>query len=159
MKDRTKFDLLHKIDDIIGEDNEDTYLLKKMHLEAKEYLLSFKWCLCIKEEYYGFGIGGVIAVFFFKIEPLNEEIDEWLWVVTGDIPPAYIDTFNCNNCFQALFNYVEIMNEWVKAIKNNNSVDERLPVNVPPTIEWANNLELRLKFIEDEILFFYKDYL
>jgi hypothetical protein len=31
-----------------------------------------------------------VAVLLVKITPTREDVDEWLWVVVGDLPPAYL---------------------------------------------------------------------
>jgi hypothetical protein len=49
------------------------------------------------------------------------------------------------------------MSEWVDAVKNGRPVDELIPVNVPPTMEYADMLENRLNYLDTEILIDYKD--
>jgi len=71
-------------------DDEDTRLLIEMAQQAKDYLSSFALCGSIREAYFGDGYGGIAAIFFFHIQPMRPEVDEWLWVVVGDLPPAYL---------------------------------------------------------------------
>lgn len=61
-----------------------------MAQDAKEFLSSFTWCKEITELYFGCGIGGVIAVFLAQIIPSESTVDDWLWIVVGDVPPAYL---------------------------------------------------------------------
>ena len=70
----------------------ETAELQASLAEAQQYLKSFKWCAGINESYFSFGIGGVISIFLFWIVPKYKDIDEWLWVIVGDIPSAYITT-------------------------------------------------------------------
>src|SRR5256885_471720 len=72
-----------------GEDAAETEQLREMLARAEAYLRSFQWCPPIAERYIGFGIGGVIALFLFKMERAINNTDEWLWVVGGDLPSAY----------------------------------------------------------------------
>lgn len=58
--------------------------------DASNYLRSFAWCLGIEEAFLGIGIPGVVAVFLVRIVPAGSNIDEWLWTVVGDVPPAYL---------------------------------------------------------------------
>lgn len=78
------------IDRIFGDDEQDVRLLRLMAAEAQEYIQNFSWCKSIREAYFGDGCGGVVALFFFRIEPSKPDVDEWLWVVVGDVPPAYL---------------------------------------------------------------------
>ncbi|TFG59668.1 MAG: hypothetical protein E4H32_09790 [Nitrospirales bacterium] len=50
---------------LTGEDEEEIFLLKSTLGEAEEYILAQqKWCQSIKNSYFGFGVGGIVAVFF-----------------------------------------------------------------------------------------------
>jgi hypothetical protein len=75
-----------------GDDEEDTALLCEMAENAETFLKSFSWCLAIRESFFGAGVGKIIAVFLFRISPARPDIDEWLWVIVGDLPPAYLVT-------------------------------------------------------------------
>jgi hypothetical protein len=135
-----------------GGDAEETELLRGMLEEAKEFLGAFDWCESIEESYFGLGVGGVVAVFLFRIRPKREGIDDLLWVVVGDLPPAYQVTDNSPSPTLALEGYVELMSEWVEAATNSQPVDDLIPVNVAPTPENAKLLESRLAFLNKEIL-------
>lgn len=144
---------------IEGEDAKETVHLKAMLDEAKRYLLSFDWCAAIRETYMGrdFGIGGILAVFLFRITPAGDHVDEWLWVIVGDVPPAYITTEDAPNPACALDGYIGAMREWVDAAMSGRSVDSLIPVNVSPTPELAEQLKGRLNFLDKKILSYYQD--
>src|SRR2546423_11868215 len=72
-----------------GEDEEETTLLQAMLVEARNYIRSFRWCPSISEEYLGFGIGKVFALFLFRFAKPIADSDDCLWVVVGDLPSAY----------------------------------------------------------------------
>ena len=55
------------LDELSGDDEEDTQLLSEMAEEAKLFLRSFDWCKTIHDGWLGWGVGGVVAVFLFKI--------------------------------------------------------------------------------------------
>jgi hypothetical protein len=63
-------------------------------------------------------------------------------VVTDDAP----------NPASALDAYIGGMQSWVDAVRSGGSVDDRIPVNVPPTAEYADLLDRRLKFLDEKIL-------
>lgn len=126
--------------------------VKQLADEAERFLLSHKWCDDIKEGYQSFAIAGVIGVLLFEIISSEPEVDDTLWVITGDLPPAYLVTDDAENWQEALKCYVYEMRLWVEAVKNGESLDDVIPVDVAPTKEHAEMLESRLQFIEDNMI-------
>lgn len=101
---------------------------------------------------FGDGIGGIIGIFFAHIEPERSDVDEWLWVIVGDLPPAYLVTDDCRTPKEAAGGYISEMRRWVDAAKSGDSLQGVIPVNVPATPEWAAGLEKRLDALEFELL-------
>jgi hypothetical protein len=143
---------LVSIEEMCGDSKKDTLLLQEMLDEARGYLQSFSWCKKIRRSWFGWGVGGVCAVFFFEIEPTSKKVDKCLWVIVGDLPPAYLVTDASPTPLAALGNYVDLMQEWVDAVKKGKSVARCIPVNVPATPEYASLLQRRLDFIRKEFL-------
>ena len=104
------------------------------------------------ESYFGSGIRDLFGVFLFKIIPVSPNVDEWLWVIVGDIPPAYIVTDFAQNPTSALRCYIAEMRRWVLAAERGASLSGIIPVNAPATKEYAKMLKGRLGFIESEFL-------
>ena len=123
-----------------------------MASEARNFLASFSWCNSIRDGYFGDGVGGVVAIFLFHIEPSSEDADEWLWVVVGDIPPAYLIVDDSPLPSLALEVYIEEMSKWVKLAKRGKSSSRVIPVDVPATPENAQLLEGRLTKLREWIL-------
>jgi hypothetical protein len=90
------------LEQLFGEDEEETQLLRSMAAQAETYLSGFAWCQSIKAKYFGAGVGQVLAVFLFSIVPSRANVDEWVWVVVGDIPPAYLVIDECKSPSSAL---------------------------------------------------------
>src|SRR5215470_15265655 len=134
------FSRLVPVEKISGDSKEDTRLLRKMATEAREYLLSFKWCKKVCRAWFGWGVGGVCAVFLFEIEPDSEKVDRLLWVIVGDLPPAYLVTDASPTPLTALHNYADLMQEWVDAVRRGRPVDDCIPVNAPATLQYADLL-------------------
>ena len=78
------------VEQMSGDDDEDTALLRGMLEEAKNYIQSFSWCDSIISSYFAGGVGKVFAIFLFKINSSHRDVDPWEWVFVGDIPPAYL---------------------------------------------------------------------
>jgi hypothetical protein len=144
------------IDVMIGEDEEETEQFRSLYEKSKKYIETFRWHGEIKNVYFGLGVADIVGVFLFELIPASKTVDTWLWVVVGDIPPAYLVVDDAPNPASALDSYVAEMSKWVDAVNSGNSVDKCIPVNAAPSIENAADLEKRLRFIDTEILAYYK---
>lgn len=140
-----------------GEDDEETAGLRELLDEATAYLKRFNWRRGIEGAYLGIGLEKILGVFLFEIVPASEEVDDKVWVVVGDLPPAYISTEDAPNPATALDSYIGAMEDWVEAVREGRGVEGLIPVNVPPTAENADRLESRLRFLDKEILSHYEE--
>lgn len=131
---------------------EDLAEMSSMYQEARVFLEFYDWCSEIKESFIGMLYPGIVAVFLFRIVPARQDADEWIWVIVGDLPSAYLTTDECPNPATALDGYIGAMLEWVDAAQKGKSVAELIPVNVPATKENANMLKTRLDFLDERIL-------
>ena len=138
--------------DIKGESPKETVELQRLLEEASGYLESFAWCGGIRDVYLGIGIGGVVGVFLFRIDPVGRDVDEWTWIIVGDLPPAYITLDDAPNPACALDAYIGAMEKWVAAAKVGAPVSDLIPVNVPASFENAQQLETRLRLLDTEVL-------
>ncbi|MGH3092268.1 MAG: hypothetical protein ACRDOG_08070 [Gaiellaceae bacterium] len=151
--------------ELSGEDAESDRLLEEMIERGRAYLSDFDWCGEIVESYVGdIAIGGVVAVLLFKIVPTRKGVDEWVWVIVGDLPPAYITLDVAPNPACALDGYVGALREWVDAVKEGRSVEGLIPVEtqdgsavLEPRLDVANALENRLDSVDSEVLANYED--
>jgi len=151
--DGIQFEYLTPIDKMDSyPDAEEIPLLLDMHAEAKEYLSSHKWCTSIVESYLGYGVGKVIALFLFRLDPPIKGTDEWLWVLVGDLPSAYFVIDEAPNPAEALARYCELMEDWANAVKEGKSLDDVYPVEAAPTAEHAGMLLSRVEFIRKNLI-------
>ena len=141
-----------RLDDIQGDDAEDTRLLNNMAKEAKNYLTSFYWCKNVVQGFFCFGVGGILAIFLFEIENSANVDDRWLWVIAGDLPSAYLVTDVAKDPDAALRIYIGIMQDWVDAVLAGKSTDDFYPVEAPPTKENGVELQKRINFLREEFL-------
>jgi hypothetical protein len=130
----------------------DQFAFAEYLQRARDHLLFYNWCDGILEEYTGALFDGIIGIFLFRFTPRLVGVDEWVWVVVGDLPPAYLTCDNCRNPSEALEGYLGEMMEWVEAAESGNSVAKLIPVNVPATPENASLLRTRLRFLQQRIL-------
>jgi hypothetical protein len=131
---------------IVGDDEQDTFLLRTMADDAKRYISSFSWCEEVLDSYFGGGVGGIFAVFFFHICP-GPNVEPWIWIIVGDIPPAYLPLSDCRTPSDVFSTYINGMSNWVElARKGQTGTQEQgvPPVNVPATPEWAERLSQKL---------------
>ena len=150
----TKVDLakLTPAEQVSGEDAEETVLLREMLHSAKEYVQSFRWCPSIDRVYFGCGVGGVVAVFLFHFSERIGDSDEWLWVIEGDLPSAYLVLDQAGDPASALDVYCQLMDEWAKAVLERRSLEDVFLVKAEPTPDNAKNLMTRLNFIRTRLL-------
>lgn len=143
---------------------ENAVELADMASEATHFLQWHHWCKKILHGYLDRGWAGMVAVFYFEIETASASADETLWVIVGDIPPAYIDTYNCPNGVAALNGYVDAMQEWVDLVNAGQPLQDVIPVyrrysfvEVKPSDEYASMLASRLMFIRSDIIPIYQN--
>lgn len=142
-------------DSLCGEDEEETELLQDLLKEATRFLEGFPWCGRVITSYYddSYAIGGVVAVFLFNIEPVQHDVPEWLWIVVGDLPPAYIVTDLAPDARSALERYVWEMERWIAVVRRKESAgNDVIPVDVEPNDENAEALQTRIDFLKERIL-------
>ncbi len=140
------------VEQMAGEDDEETALLRQMLGEAKSYALSFSWCDAIEDSYFGGGIGKIIAIFLFNISTQRPDVDPWMWIIVGDIPPAYLPLEDCRSPKEVFDTYVDGMRKWAGLARKGQpgaTAEGVPPVNVPATPEWAEQLESRLRLLTE----------
>jgi hypothetical protein len=150
MIDKSKFQL-HP--DLVGEDDEETQLLQPMAEEALSYIRGFKWCPPIKGLYLAYGVGGVLALFLVEFErPIGNGPDKDLWIVVGDLPPAYFVTEGAPDPLEALDTYCFLMEDWADAVLKKRNLSQFYPVQAEPTADNARMLKGRMEFIREKLI-------
>lgn len=132
----------------------DAALLKGMLARARKYLQAFRWCGGIANVYFGGGIGGVVAAFLVQLDDKRaRNVDEWLWVVVGDVPSAFFVTERAGDGPAALRVYCDLMEEWVDAARGNRSLSDVFPIEgAPADVKHADMLASRIGTMRDEII-------
>jgi len=154
------WDRLVPVEEFRGEDVEDESLLAEMFDRADTYVKGFSWCGGVIGRYVGdVAIGGVVAVLLYQIVPASHNAEPSVWVVVGDLPPAYISAEDAGLSACALHGYVREVQDWIAAVKLGQPVDELMPLldwrtgdPLNPTVENAADLEHRITGLEEIVL-------
>ena len=122
-----------------------------MVADSVTFLRRHRWCGQVHDVQLAFAIAGVLSVARVDLEPLTATAEPRVWVIAGDLPPAYI-VHEGDNWQDALRGYVYEMRRWVEAAERGAPVGDLIPVNIDPSPENARMLLARLTFIEQELL-------
>ena len=93
----------------------------------------------------------MISVFLVHLVP-REGADPVIWCIVGDLPSAYLVVDDANEPADALCIYADLMDDWVRAVRDGDDLDEGFPVEAVPSLENAAMLESRMKFMRSEII-------
>ncbi len=133
--------------------------LFEMGAEAERFLTAHRWCGRVTGAFLAWGVAGVLAVFYFEIEPASPNADDAVWVIVGDVPPAYMDVPSCPTPLSAVDAYATCMEDWANDVLAGRSVAEDIPVYyrdstnpVPATPEMAEMVLSRMGTIGRIIL-------
>ena len=140
------------IEDLRGEDDTDTNLLRDMAEKAVQYVRSFEWCIEIHEQYFADGIGGVVALFLFRLSIQEIAAPEWVWIIVGDLPPVYLGFEGFPTPYAALLLYIEGVEEWLAASPEERASGDLIPIEVRPQAEFLEMLRGRVEALRSAVL-------
>lgn len=123
--------------------------------EARAFLQGHRWCRSVRSLTLISRIEGVVGLFYAEIDPEpSSGADEAIWVIVGDLPPAYLDIPSVPTPREAVEAYISLLEEWVEAVTEGKPLDDLLPVYscfdwvlVPPTMRYAKMLRARLPLL------------
>ncbi|WP_018083619.1 hypothetical protein [Asticcacaulis benevestitus] len=101
-------------------------------------------CPPLRQVLLAYGSGGVIGLFLVRFAEPAGGVDDALWVVSGDLPPAYFVTDEAPTPLEALALYCDLVDGWVETVLDHGDLDEAFPVETEPTEENAKALRVRL---------------
>jgi hypothetical protein len=120
--------------------------------KANCFLDGFDWAKGRKNLWVANCIPGIIGIFLVELNPQGQDIDQYTWVVVGDLPPAYLSSIYAKSPWDALDGYLGEMKAWADAVENGRPTDSLIPVDGAPTLANARALKSRLEFLSREIL-------
>lgn len=139
---------LRPADQLRGATPEETASLHRQVAQARDYLERQRWCAGVHQILSGLQVPDVVAVMLCKVLPAAPDADEWLWVIVGDVPPAYIVLDEAPDADAALEAYVGEMRAWTQAVRLGQPTGDLIPVNAEPTQKNAELLERRLDLLD-----------
>jgi hypothetical protein len=131
---------------------DDKYSLFEFAKEAKKFVASQRWVDRVFDGYLAKGFDGILGIFYFEVLPKSKKLDSEIWVITGDLPPAYFSTDYLPEPINVLDSYICEMRIWINAVKRGDSVEELIPVKVPAEPKYAQILKDRMDFLEKNVV-------
>ena len=120
--------------------------------ESKTYLEKHQWCTKIKQGWLFTNVGRVLCIFLFELENSQSPEDNLIWLIAGDFPPMYLDTYNVSDTKEVIEVYIELANDWIKQVETNQSLDECFPFEAAPSIVSAEILKKRIVLLQKKFL-------
>lgn len=143
-------EILRYVRPFIAADEEDGCDL--LVTKTNAFLDDFDWAKGRKNLWIADCVPGVLGIFLVELDPRGQDIDQYVWVVVGDLPPAYLSSTYAKSPWDALDGYLGEMKAWADAVEGGESTEGLIPVNAPPTPENVQALKNRLAFLAREIL-------
>jgi hypothetical protein len=141
------------LDLLRGDDELDHKLLLEMADEAIRYISGFEWCIGIHERYFGDGFGGIVALFIFRVSIRDTREPEWIWVIVGDLPSAYLETKGFPSAQAALERYIEGVEDWIDTPERERRTRTDLPpISMPSGDEHIQMLKSRMDTLRASFL-------
>lgn len=134
------------------DDLREVQLATQLAADAENWLAQFEWVIKTRSTLVGYAIPGVVGVFLIEIDPSDSSIDRELWVIVGDLPPAYISPDFASTPDEALNCYIAEMQAWVDAVIAGESTDDLIPVDATPDESNARMLQQRLDLLRTRVL-------
>jgi hypothetical protein len=141
--------------DIDYESKAEVERLAALRDDARRFLESLRWTPPITELILAFGVAPIAALFLARFERGIEgkgNGDTEVWVMVGDLPPAYFVVDECLQAGDALEVYCELMEDWADNVIAGADLSTSYPISVEPTIEHAHMLKGRIEFIREELI-------
>jgi len=120
--------------------------------EAKKYLNEHPWC---KEIYSGWlftNIGYAVCIFLFEIENTQSSEDNLTWVIVGDFPPVYLDTYNVSTTKEVVEVYIELVTDWIGNAESGESLEECYPLDATTDKDSIELLKKKIQLLEQKIV-------
>jgi hypothetical protein len=126
-------------------------------MRAKKYLLQHRWCKTIKEGWLFTNLGYPLCIFLFEVENLQSPEDNFLWVMSGDFPSIYLDTYKVKTTKEVIRIYIELAKNWIESVEKNRPLDDCYPFEASSNKETADLFNRKVSFLKENIIDHIKD--
>jgi len=120
--------------------------------ESHRYLSSHPWCQNITNGWLFTNLGEVLCIFLYQIENSQSPTDNLIWVIVGDLPPAYIDSKEIGNTRKVVEVYIYLVKDWIEHAENARNMEQCYPLLSGWTEEHVEMLKVRADLLEKSIL-------
>jgi len=124
----------------------------KLKNEAETYIKQYPWCAKIYGGWLITNIGFAVNIYLFKIENTQSTDDDLIWVIVGDFPPMYLDTYNVSSTTEVCETYIELASEWIAKVENSESIEECYPLDANQDKNSIELLKRKVKLLREKIL-------
>ncbi|MBQ9367333.1 MAG: hypothetical protein IJT83_06090 [Victivallales bacterium] len=81
-------------------------------MKAREYLIYQSWLRTILDEFFACKLGDGTYVFLFEIDSYKDDVDRFVWVIHGNVPPLYLTTDCCLTPKYVAETYCDLAEQW-----------------------------------------------
>lgn len=162
MAHKVDFELVFSIDEFRREfldSEEERKEFEPIERRARDFLTSHTWCPPIQATFVGAYFPPIVSVFAYKVEkshPIgtdSTDVLEWIWVVVGDLPSAYLVNEEITDGLVALAGYTAVAADWVKAVEAGGSADGPVCFDAPAEKKYAELMRPRIEFLKQTFLY------
>lgn len=132
---------------MLGADYEETASLRAAYARAQSIVLSLGFVDAVEEAWFGGGAPKIATVFLFRFQSKDADV-AYGWLVSGEIPWAFMAPHDDDSPRSVLARYVERAREWEEA-SGHEPADCMFGSYHP---ELRDSLLRRLQFIEQRLL-------
>lgn len=122
----------------------ETSGLQRYRQRARLFLEGFAWCSDVRAERFAAGAAGIAALFAMEVL-VKGTTREWLWVIAGELPSAYVPVVSAPGAHQAMHHYCGLIERWI-------ADREHGPAGLEPTAASANHLESQLRVLRGYVI-------
>lgn len=135
-----------------AEPSDTTWTVPAMTALAERFLAGQHWVSRVHGVTPVFAIAGTLGVFRCAVIPSQPDADVMVWVVVGDLRPAWVLHEPGDSWQDALAGYVDDMERWVAAARAGKPLSDVIPVDVARTGEYLDEFAARLEFIRTRLV-------
>jgi hypothetical protein len=120
--------------------------------QSKKYLSEYEWCKEIKNGWLFVNIGRVACIFLFEIDNSQSPDDNLIWIVAGDFPTMYTDTYSAESTKVVLETYIYFAHEWLDLQQQGKLLNDCFPFEIGTEKGLIELFRIKVAALENKIL-------